>query len=308
MVLVILGSGTGLFMLNDHQPRNVVKVALDERAEISPFPQIGDYGRSEPDENALHVAIAGVLSPSKTLEHYQELLSWMRQKLGKRVVLHLKPTYAEINDLVRGRRVDLAIVCSLAYVKGKEESDMELLVVPQMYDERFYYSYLIVSRDSSAATLKDLKGATFAFTDPLSNTGYLVPVYQLSLLGETPASFFSRHIFTYNHDNSIAAVAARLVDGAAVDSLIYRQLVSRNAEPAARTRVTSRWGPYGMPPVVVSPSLNPQSKQQLRDFFLELHNSDEGAAILRSLAIDRFVEASDGDYDSIRQMKRRLGW
>lgn len=290
------------------QPQDAIEVSLYERSEISPLQQIGTGVSGQPGEDILRVAIAGVLSPSRTLESYQELLTYMGQELGRQVTLILKPTYAEINDLIRGGRVDVAFVCSLAYAKGSEDFDMEILVVPQMYGQTVYYSYLIVPQDSRSLSLEDLRGDSFAFTDPLSNSGHLAPTYQLLLLGETPVSFFDRYIYTYSHDNSILAVADKLTGGAAVDSLVYEQLAASDPELISRTRVVARWGPYGIPPVVVNPKLDTQLKQQLESLFLGLHDSDEGSSILSSLAIDRFVVVSDGTYDSIREMKNKLGW
>ena len=104
------------------------------------------------------------------------------------------------------------------------------------------------------------------------------------------------------------AVADKLVDGAAVDSLVYEQLVTDNAELASKTKVIARWGPYGIPPVVVSPTLDSRLKQQLRDFFLDLHKSSEGMKRLNNLSIDKFVVISDDIYGSIRKMERKLGW
>ncbi len=232
----------------------------------------------------------------------------MGQQLNHEVKLFLKPTYAEINDLVRGERVDVAFVCSLAYVEGKQEFGMELLVAPQMYGETVYYSYLIVPVESKATGLSDLKSASFAFTDPLSNSGHLAPTYQLSLLEEVPISFFGKYVFTYSHDNSIAAVASKLVDAAAVDSLIYDQMVEEDPVLATRVKVIARWGPYGIPPVVVNPALNSQLKQQLRNLFIHLHESDEGRKILGNLHIERFVIVPDTMYDSIREIKMKLEW
>lgn len=310
LILVIIVATTVAFFLTTErrQSDDVIKVSLHQTAEVSPVQKISSGSLSNPGDNLLQVAISGVLSPRKTLEDYQELLSQMGHKLGREVTLVLKPTYAEINDLIRGQRVDLGFVCSLAYVKGNEDFDMELLVVPQMYGRTVYYSYLIVPEESSAVSLEDLRGTSFAFTDPMSNSGHLSPTYQLSLRDEVPASFFSRYIFTYSHDNSILAVADKLVDGAAVDSLVYDQLVANNSEIASKTKVIARWGPYGIPPVVVSPTLGPQLKQQLRQFFLNLHNSNEGRVILSNLAIDRFVVAPEDIYNSIREMKELLEW
>lgn len=296
-----------LAMDSDQSP-NTIKVSLYEKTEVSPVQQIRGCSFGHHSSSPLRVAIAGITSPSKTLEDYRKLLTYMGQKLDRQVTLILKPTYAEINDLIRDRRVDLGFVCTLAYVKGNQDFGMELLVAPQMYGKTVYYSYLIVPQESSAGELRDLRNASFAFADPMSNSGHLAPTYQLYLLNETPVSFFSRYIFTYSHDNSILAVADKLVDGAAVDSLVYDQLIINHPEIAAKTKIIARWGPYGIPPVVNHPALDPQLKQQLRDFFLNLHNSDEGRRILSNLGIDKFMVVSDDIYDSVREMKKKLGW
>lgn len=293
--------------LGGGQTGDVIRVDLTDKAEVAPVQQVRGCSFSHHSSDLLRVGISGVLSPSRTLEDYRELLTFMGHKLDRQVSMILKPTYAETNALLEGKYVDLGIICSLAYVQGNEDFGLELLVVPQINGVTVYYSYLIVSRDSSAGSLEDLRGASFAFADPLSNSGYLAPTYQLSMLNEAPFSFFSRYIFTYSHDNSIYSVADKLVDGAAVDSLVYEQLVAKYPEVATKTRVIARWGPYGMPPMVVNPALDPQLKQQLRDFFLDLHNSAEGQRILRNLGIDKFVVIPDSSYDSIREMKKALG-
>ncbi len=291
-----------------NQPQDIVKVNLTERSELLRVPPNSNSANSEASDNLLRVAFTGVLSPGKTVEYYQELLAYIGQVMDRQVTLQLKATYSEINDLIKNQRIDVAFVCTLPYVTGNEDFGLELLVAPQMYGETVYYSYLIVPEESSATGLSDLKNASFAFSDPLSNSGHLAPTYQLSRLGETPASFFSRYIFTYSHDNSIVAVADRLVDGAAVNSLVYDQLIADNPELAARTRVIDIWGPYGIPPVVVSPTIDPQLKQELQDLFINLHHTDAGAAILSKLAIDRFVIVPDDIYNSVRAMKQQVGW
>lgn len=290
------------------QVQDVIEVNLAERETVTPVKKITEFTFGQDTGEILRVAIAGVISPTKTLDDYRELLTFLGEQLDRQVVFSLKPTYSEINALIQGEFVDLGFVCSLAYVIGEEDFGAELLVAPQLNGQTVYYSYLIVPENNPAATLADLRGASFAFTDPISNSGHLAPTYQLSLINETPVSFFSRHIFTYNHDNSVLAVAEKLVDGAAVDSLVYDQMIKDNPEIADKTRIIARWGPYGIPPVIVSPTLDPEIKRRLQDFFLEVHNSEKGRRILDELGIDKFVIVPDSDYDSIREMKKILGW
>jgi len=183
---------------------------------------------------------------------------------------------------------------------------MELLVAPEVNGEPTYYSYLVVRSDAPYKSLADLRGRTFAFSDPLSNSGRLVPVYELARMGETPDSFFSRSIFTYAHDNSIKAVAENLVDAAAVDSLVYDYWARAGSEYTAKTKVIEKWGPFGTNPVVVPPGLDSALKAKLRQILLDMDEDPEGRQLLDALLIDRFVVPDDRIYDSVREMRSFL--
>ena len=135
-----------------------------------------------------------MLSPLATSFRYQQLADYVAEKLGEQVELVQGKTYAEINDLVKSGDATLALVCTNPYLEGREEFGMELLVAPQIDGDTVYYSLLIAGQGVQARSLADLRGVTFAFTDPLSNTGRLAPLYQLALIGESPDSFFNRTI------------------------------------------------------------------------------------------------------------------
>jgi len=263
----------------------------------------------EPRKLPLRVAIAAVISPQATLDAYGPLLDYLSTKLDRPVQLIQRNTYAEINELVRSGGADLAFVCGGAYVEGQREFGMELLVTPEVRGETTYSSYIIVPRDSGAQSLADLRGQTFAFSDPLSNSGHLAPQWLLHEMGEKPETFFSSTLFTYSHDNSIRAVADHLVDGAAVDSLVYDYTIARDPTFSGRTRVIDKAGPFGIPPVVVHPDLAPALKTQLRTVLLNMAGDPSGQAALDTLMIDRFVAVDDSVYDSIRDMAATLrGW
>ena len=257
-----------------------------------------------PGAPVLRMAVAPVISPRETFaSHYGDLLQYVGDILEMPVELVQGKTYAEINDLVRSGDVTFALVCTNPYLQGREDFGMELLVAPQVKGQTNYYSYLIARRDSDINSLDDLRERVFAFSDPLSNSGRLAPVYQLALKEERPETFFDRYIFTYAHDNSIKAVAEGLVDGAAVDSLVYDYWAATGSEYAAETKIVDRWGPFGINPVVVHPDLDEGLKERLRQTLLAMNEDPRGERILSTLHIDRFVVPDDSIYDSVRTMR-----
>lgn len=261
----------------------------------------------------LRIAVAAVLSPQGTLESYQPLLRYMSEQLNRPIELIQRRTYQEVNALIEQGEVDVAFVCTGAYVAGSRDFGMELLAAPQVNGETVYYSYLIVPASSSAQDLTDLRGATFAFTDPMSMTGYYYPSYLVHQLGDKPQTFFGRTFFTYSHDKAISAVARGVADGAAVDSLVYDAAILQDPDLALQTRIIHRSDPFGIPPVVVNPDTRPQIKAELQSLLLNLANTPDGLAALQMLGFERFVTIQDSDYDTVRRVMSSLevtqtGW
>ena len=255
----------------------------------------------------LRVAVAAVISPKGTAESYQPLLDYLSGKLDRPVELVQRRTYAEVNDLIESGFVDVAFVCTSAYVDGRERFGMELLAAPQVNGEAVYYSLLIVPKDSAAQSMADLRGKVFAFTDPMSNTGRLYPTYVVQQLGSTPDQFFARTFFTYSHDDAIHAVADGLADGAAVDSLVYDFVVARDPSLAERLRIIHRSPSFGIPPVVVGPGIRPQLKAELQSVLLNMDDDAEGRKGLEAIGVERFVLIDDSAYASVRDLVAAVG-
>ncbi len=256
------------------------------------------------DSESLRIAVSAIISPDETLIYYQDMFDYISLKMGVPVKLVQRKTYQEANDLVRKNSVDAAFVCSLAYIEGKDQFGMELLAVPIVRGEPYYYSYIIVPEDSNINSLKELKGKTFAYTDPLSNSGKLSPEYMIAQMGENPETFFRLTFFTYSHDKSIQAVAEKMVDGAAVDSLVWDFKNATDPRFTSRTKIIGKSPPYGIPPMVVSKDIDPALKEKLKIILLQMHEDEKGKEILSNIMIDRFSEADDSLYDSIREMKK----
>jgi phosphonate transport system substrate-binding protein len=263
-------------------------------------------GEGTTGQPTLKVAVGAMVSPRETFVYYRQLLDYLAGKLGRDIELVQRKTYGEVSELVGKGRIDLAFICSGPYATGKDRYGFELLATPEVQGSHFYYSYLIVNKNSSINGLGDLKGRVFAFTDPDSHTGKLVPTYWLAEMHERPETFFRKVIYTYSHDNSILAVAKGLVDGAAVDGLVWEYYQRTNPALTSATRVVRKSEPYGIPPLVASSSVPSDLKERVRELVLTMHEDPKGRQILENLLIDRFIVPREEWYDSIRQLQQRV--
>lgn len=258
------------------------------------------------DDDVIRIGVGSMISPKITLVKYEDMIGYIGEKLGKKVRMAQASSYAEMNALIKTRAVDAAFVCGGPYVIGKKSFEMELVAVPQIENSTNYYSAIIVHKNSTINRFAELKGKRFAFADPDSNTGFIAPSFALWLINETPKSFFKDYIFTGSHDNSIEAVATDLVDGAAVDNLIWNYLDKRSNKFTQKTRIITELGPYCSPPLVTHPDASPEFKKKLKSIMLGMHNDAKGREILNALDIERFVDVGDSCYDSIRAMVEKI--
>jgi phosphonate transport system substrate-binding protein len=254
----------------------------------------------------LRVAVAAVISPKGTLESYTPFLQYLEKKLNRPIELIQRRTYLEINDLIEHGEVDVAFVCTSAYVEGHDTFGMELLVAPQVNGKITYNSVLIVPADSDAQSMTDLRGKVFAFTDPISLSGRVYPTSVVQGLGFTPEEFFTRTFFTYSHDEAIRAVASKVADGAAVDSLVFEFALARDPSLKDKVRVIHTSPDFGIPPVVVSPFTRPQVKAEIQALLLGMENDPDARDALIAIGADKFVQIDDSAYNSVRALLEKI--
>ena len=269
---------------------------------LPPQPAEAAARAAEPAQTPLRIAVAAMISPEETLGAYQALMDYIAAKLHRPVEIKQRRTYQEVNDMLGAGKLDAAILCSGPYVHARRQYGVELLAVPVVNGSPTYRSYVIVPTGSPAVKLGDLRGKRFAYTDPLSTSGRLYPVYALLEAGHDPATFFAKTYFTYSHDNSIEAVAEGVADGAAVDSLIYNYLKRTNPGLVARTRVIEQSPPLGAQPVGAPRRGDPALKRALQAALLGLDRDPAARPILQKLGVERFIAGDDRLYDGIRQM------
>jgi phosphonate transport system substrate-binding protein len=291
-LMIILMGCTG-----DQEP---IYVDFSERVMVE---HLGDASTAN---GYFKVAVGSIMSAQETVVYYHHLLEYIADKLGLKIQLVQRKTYSEINELIGVGQIDLAFICSGPYAAGKEKFGFKALAMPRVRGSHLYQAYLIVNKDSSFQKLSDLRGKSFAFTDPESNTGKLVPSYWLSETGAKPEDFFGKTIYTYSHDNSIRAVAMSLVDGAAVNGQVWEYYNHNDPVFTAKTRIIKKSQPFGNPPVVASSLLPNQMKVRIRGLLLSMHREPEGKKILKELMIDNFISPKEECYDPILAMKEKM--
>lgn len=226
---------------------------------------------------------------------------YLESQLKRSVVFVRRASYREIVDLLQQQKLEFAWLCGYPYVEN--DKALELLAVPLYRGKPLYQSYVIVpARDAKTVNLGELKSRVFAYSDPNSNSGFLVVQDALRSLGEEPAYFFRKTFFTAAHSKVIQAVSVGLADGGAVDGYVYDVLAQLRPELVARTRVVSRSSYFGFPPIVARRDVGRAEFSAMQRSLLDMSREPAGKRVLAELHLDGFAKAEPRLYDEIRRM------
>lgn len=254
----------------------------------------------------LRIAVSPTLSQNETINAFREIALYLGDRLGRSAVVLEKKSYSEINVLLANGGADLAFLANGAYNAYSQVDEIEPLVMQVRFGVPYYYSYIIVPKDSKAEKIEDLRGKTFAFTDPMSFSGYLVPVYMLKQIGEKPENLFSNYLFTYSHQKALQAVANKVVDGAAIGSHVYCESAEKKDGLADQVKIIAISEKSGTGPVVVRKSLGAENIQILKEAFLHMHEEASLTDALATVLVDYYVEPDETLYEFPRRIIEAL--
>jgi phosphonate transport system substrate-binding protein len=220
-------------------------------------------------------------------------------------------SWQERERMFDGGEIHILWICGLPYVHKADmaESAVELLAVPIPYGDRYkdrpvYFSDVVVRRDRRFQSFLDLRGASWAYNEPLSHSGFNVVKAYLAELGHF-ANFFGAVVESGAHSVSLEMVLSGRVDGAAIDSTVLEWFMTMRRELLDQIRVVEAIGPSPIPPWVISRQVPASQRRDIRALLLSMHDEPSGKAVLERARLKRFVAAADRDYNSIRSMARK---
>jgi phosphonate transport system substrate-binding protein len=221
--------------------------------------------------------------------------------MGREVRLVLRRTYQEITAELISGQLDAAWICGYPFVVYRDR--LALVAVPTWRGQSRYQAYLIAARNRRAEGIEDLRLDTHAFSDPDSNSGFLVTRAPLATRGHRPESFFRRTFFTYGHRNVVRAVASGLARSGSVDGYVWEVLSEVETELAARTKVVWRSDWMGFPPIATAAaSAGTEQTAQLRAALAAMSEKPSGRRLLGMLRLDGFTTADPSVFDGIARL------
>lgn len=249
-----------------------------------------------------------------TLQESGKILKvYLEKELKMHVAVELPTSYIAVIEAFGSKRADAAILNTFGYILASEKygAVAKLKLVNRGRDE--YYGQIIAHKDGPK-NIKQLNNKKFAFVDPASTSGFLLP----TRLFKQENIKIKEHVFSGRHDSVVMAVYQKKVDaGATFYTPPDEDGTPKDARWIVRTqypdvfdkvRILKLTGPIPNDPLTLRKDLPEELKSKIVLAFQNYIKTEEGKKVLMDMYhITDFKEATDKDYDVIRGYLKDLG-
>ena len=282
--------------------RLALSALLPALAAMLPVPAFAQAG------NVLRVSAIPDEAPTELQRKFAPLGDYLKKQTGLDVQFTPVTDYAAVVEGLATNKIDLAWLGGFTFVQAKLRTNGGAVPIVQREEDEKFTSRFIVPINSTAKTLADLKGKTFAFGAPSSTSGSLMPRYYLLQAGIDPERDFKSVAFSGAHDATLAFVAAGRAEAGVLNASVMDKLIESKNPNTAKVRVLAVTPPYQDYNWTVRPGMDPALVKKLTDAFLKLDPSKpEDKEIMALQRASRFVPTKASNYDGIEAAAKSAG-
>ena len=254
----------------------------------------------------LTFALLSTESAPEVTRRWGPVLAQLEKDLGIKVKHVMASDYRGTIEALKFKKAEIGHLDPKAYVEATNDNyaNVEPVVQVRLANGSLgYRSCLIVHADSDIFSPEDIGGKTFAFNDPNSTSGYLVPMTMfLNEMGINPKAYFSKLTFSGSHEASILAVTNKKVEVASTNLPDVQQLTREGKVPRGALRII--WVSELIPndPIVVRKDLPESLRQAIQASLASMKEQHPEAFAEGGAFIGGFQKVDDAKYQVIREL------
>ena len=246
--------------------------------------------------------VFAIVGDGLTVADREPLRAYLTKEMGREVKLVIPDSYAHTAASLGDGSIDFALLGAVNYVRAHAKFGVVPLV--QRPTDLNFHSVFITRTGSSIHSLKDLKGKSFAFNDPYSTSGRVIPYIELKKAAINPETDLKVR-YSGGHPNTAKLVEGGIVDAGSLDEQIYKSLIDSGKIDSSKVRVFYTSRPF-VDWVIVGRKELPDGQRKRFSKALESLKEGKDDRVLTILRAKQFIPASDGKYSLVRQIVKEL--
>lgn len=267
--------------------------------------QTSQESQTAQETKVLRVGAIPSEDSQKVRAAYKPLVDYLEKQTGMKVELFVATDYSGVIEAMRSGKLDVAYFGPFSYIMAADKANAEAFAVEQKKDSgTSYRSIVITSPESGINSLEDLKGHSFAFVDPASTSGNLVPRSFLKKKGIDPDQDFKSVIYAGGHDACELAVKNHKVDAAADADDNYDLMKANGLISDKDIKVIFTSDPIPNSPWAWRKDLPSDLKAKIKTAFLNMAQNDPNGMGKIGKGIEQYVETNDAAYNGIREIAK----
>lgn len=246
-------------------------------------------------------------SNSKTIKE------WLEKNTPYKFEIHVPQSYIAVVEAFGSKRADVAALNTFGYLLAHDKYGAEARLTVIRHGKATYQSQ-IIAKKGRFKKVEDLAGKKFAFVDPASLSGYILPLKFLKdsgvKLGET--------VFAMKHDNVVSMIYQGQVDAGAT---FYSPPEDNEGIQDARRLVKAQYpdieekveivkltNDIPNDPITFRKEMPDDMKKAITEAFLKMVQTEEGKNAFKAIyGVTAIQTATDKDYDAVRDMMKIAG-
>jgi phosphonate transport system substrate-binding protein len=240
---------------------------------------------------------------------YEHIGKLIGDKIGCDVKVFVTTNYNAEIEAMRGGKLELGEFGPLGYVLAHQVAKAEAIATFADKDGKpsTYWASIVTFPDSGLKTLEDVKGHSFAYSDPASTSGHLFPSYALRKNGIDPDNGV-KAVYAGSHTASFEALRNHKVDAGELNSQQMEAAKQRGVYKDGDVVFLWKSDPIPLDPIAIRGDLDAGFKKKLTDAVQNLDLSQLSADDLKIIGDDggKLVPQEDAAYDNIRDLVKTL--
>ena len=266
----------------------------------------GDKGADS--EKVLKISAIPDFDQAELTRGFGDFARYLSEKTGMKVEYVPVVDYAAVVTAFERGEIDMVWFGGLTGVQARSLVPEAEAIAQRPSDEKFQ-SVFIKQKGLPIASLKDLKGKSFAFGSESSTSGHLMPRFFLESDGINPDKDFNgAPVYSGSHDKTYGLVEAGSVEAGAVNKQYWTKAVDEKKVNLDKVEVfyeTPNYYDYNWTINDVDKKFGAGTKEKIKQALLSVKAGD--SEVLKLLSTDSFIETKNDNYKDIEKVAKSLG-